>query len=390
MNQEKKAERKTGPDTSSYRAATVRASMVYRVCRPVEALSTSLVIDKVERMAMRYDKTILGPNDDGRRLDRVLRRLLPQVPLSRIFRALRSREITVSGHRVHGDTRVREGDVIEIAESVHGARRREPDERPPALPGTAADLADRIVFENEHVLVVAKRLGELTHGPDSLEERVRTYLGSRPSAGVSFRPGPAHRLDRTTTGLVVFGISLRGAQAAAAAFRDGAIRKRYVGLFEGRLAPARWDDLLDRDRRSRITRPVTPEESPTRTGPKDARGAPGKGEDLARRALTVVEPMAAGRNHTIGIIRTLTGRTHQIRAQAALHGCPLAGDRKYGSAERGPFLLHAASLTVASPDAGLGFTHLWTELPEAFRERVVSEFGLETADRIIGIIGRPL
>ncbi len=321
-------------------------------------------------MGTRYDRTILGSNDDGRRVDRILRRLLQDVPLSRIYRAMRSGEITVNGRRVRGDTRVSEGDAIELAESLHGRRTVDrtgvPDGR---TGGDGSSLSRRIVHEDNDLLVVNKRRGELTHGAGSLETAVHAYLAGRPTDGVSFRPGPVHRLDRNTSGLLVFSLSLRGAQAAAAAFRDGTIGKRYVALFEGTLTAGTWDDLLGRDRAQRVTRRVE-----------------GTASDTGLRAVSKVEPIAASATHTLGLVRITTGRTHQIRAQAGIHGHPLAGDRKYGSTEAGPYLLHAASLTVAQPHEGIGFSYLYADIPDSFRTRVEEHFGTHALQRLDAIL----
>ncbi len=290
--------------------------------------------------------------------------------MSRIYRAMRSGEITVNGRRVQGDTRVYEGDAIELAESLHGrptAVRK--SDSGTGVKGDGSSLAGRIVHEDDDLLVVNKRRGELTHGPGSLDAAVHAYLAGRPTNGVSFRPGPTHRLDRNTSGLLVFSLSLRGAQAAAAAFRDGTMLKRYVALFEGVLAADAWDDLLSRDRAHRVTRQ-----------------AGGAASDPGMRALSRVEPIAINATHTLGLVRIATGRTHQIRAQAAIHGHPLAGDRKYGSTESGSYLLHAASLTVAHPREGIGFSHLYARIPEEFRLRVREDFGPHALQRLDTII----
>ncbi|MFW5688013.1 MAG: RluA family pseudouridine synthase [Spirochaetota bacterium] len=325
-------------------------------------------------MSTRYHTTTLGANDDGRRLDRVLRKALPGIPLSRIYRALRSREITVNGRRVRHDTRVSEGDTLEIADSVSGARistdaaARRPSGTREGTREEAAHrrrIASRIAYESDDLLVVAKERGELTHdGAGSLEERMRAYLEGKVAGGLSYRPGPVHRLDRNTSGLVVFGVSLAGAQAATTALQDGTLVKEYVAILEGRADAATWVDRLERNRASGVT----------------MRGA----GDSGKRAVTRVDPFATSNGATLALVRIETGRTHQIRAQARLHGHPLLGDRKYGSTARGPYFLHAAALEAVGPAReSLGFHRVYAEPPQAFRERIVDLFGPEALESVV-------
>ncbi|MFW5777511.1 MAG: pseudouridine synthase, partial [Spirochaetota bacterium] len=158
---------------------------------------------------------------------------------------------------------------------------------------------------------------------------------------------------------------LAGAHRAGAALSAGRLEKRYLALVEGRLRPARWEDRLERD------------ESSLTTGPAAAGSGATHGTDTGRVAVSVVEPVVADRDATLAVIRIETGRTHQIRAQAALHGHPLAGDRKYGGHGRSAYLLHAASLT-APRESDLGFEHLEAPLPAAFAERIERVFGAGT------------
>ena len=353
-------------------------------------------------VSTRFERITLGPNDDGRRLDRIVRKALPRVPLSRIYRALRSREIRLNGSRARADTRVHEGDLLEVAATVRDAAIREDTSagRAPRAGGAAsggtqpAAARPEVVLETDHLLVVVKDAGELTHGEDSLETRVRDYLRARLAPGVSFRPGPVHRLDRNTSGLVVFAASLRGAREASRALKEGALLKRYVALLEGDLRPAPgtrrtgteqasgeesghelvWRDSLQRNRSERTTRRARHSDAGKRSGADQ----PPRGKEAVSR----VEPVAWTGELTLALVRIETGRTHQIRAQCELHGHPLAGDRKYGATSRGPYLLHAGSLT-ATPDAGeLGFHHLWMPPPERFEQRIAHEFGLAAVDRL--------
>ena len=97
------------------------------------------------------------------------------------------------------------------------------------------------------MLAVNKPRGWLVHGPGSMEDAVRLHLEGRP-ASLSFRPGPVHRLDRNTSGLILFAASLPGASTLSALLREGRVDKLYLAVLDGRLErPAVWADELERD-----------------------------------------------------------------------------------------------------------------------------------------------
>ena len=341
------------------------------------------------RVPPRFVSITLGPNDDGRRIDRVARKAFPQLPLSRIYSALRSGEIRLNGRRIKGDVRVKAGDSLDVRERLAGGAPGGPsvDARSTgSLPhGEAAGLPTpdihqldgRIVHESPHLLVVAKQRGELVHGPDSLGTLVQSYLARSMAPGVSFMPGPVHRLDRNTTGLVMYAASLRGAQEMSKALRGHRVQKIYAAVLTGAVAEhQRWDARLTRDPR-------------TRRSDEASHG---------QTAVTLVSPVASGRNASLVVARIVTGRTHQIRAHASVNGTPLLGDRKYGGLPfAGGYILHAGALTVTEPNEGFeaaegsDFVHLWTPLPTSAEARVRNLFGeaaLSALYELLSIPGR--
>ena len=172
---------------------------------------------------------------------------------------------------------------------------------------------------------------------------MRTSLAGRITDSLAFTPGPLHRLDRNTSGLIMFSRSLRGAQQFTEKLRQRRLVKLYLAVLQGRISERlRWEDPLLR--REGVTVRDTRE------------GSPGRTEVL---------PLVTEAGHTLAVIRIHTGKTHQIRAQAAHHGHPLTGDVKYGGQPRpGGFRLHAwRLLDPATPPL---FPPLTADPPEGF------------------------
>ncbi|MDR1909220.1 MAG: RluA family pseudouridine synthase [Spirochaetaceae bacterium] len=267
---------------------------------------------------------IAGPDDEGRRLDRLLRKALPHLPLSRIHRLLREGRVLVNGGAAAASLRGPPAALISLPGPAAPA--------PPAGQGGGGTVGraafPEILWKGRDLLALNKPAGLAVQGPGpALDGLVREYLADKLPPSLSFRPGPLHRLDRPTSGVIMFPLSLRGAQAFSGLLRDHRIVKRYLALAEGLIeGPETWEEDLFRDTGRRMT-------LPRREG------------EAYRRALTRAAPLGSSRGRTLLLLELETGRTHQIRAQAALHGHPLAGDRKYGGGPLpGGLLLHALSL----------------------------------------------
>jgi 23S rRNA pseudouridine955/2504/2580 synthase len=275
----------------------------------------------------------VATDDQGRRLDRLLRKALPSLPLSLIHRLLREGRILVDGRPQGAAFRVRVAQEIAVPRTEHA---------PPRPAPQAGTL--RILYESADFLVLNKEAGLLVHGAGtSLDALVQAYLGPKLPPSLSFRPGPLHRLDKPTSGIVVFSASLKGARWFSALLQEGGIHKQYLALVEGEITePGIWEDRLFRDRGARKTL-RSPQGKPART-----RYSP----------LADGSASAGGPSYSLLVLEPETGRTHQIRAQAAAHGHPLGGDAKYGGrplpaapARQGqvpPFMLHAWKLALPS------------------------------------------
>jgi 23S rRNA pseudouridine955/2504/2580 synthase len=319
-----------------------------------------------------------GADDGNRRLDRILRKALPGYPLSALHRLLRQGRVLVDGRPAAPGDRIRAGAVISVPGIAPVPRHRFP---PPVSPGLA------VLWQGAGLIILNKSAGMAVHGPGGMDALVRAYLAAVLSPSLSFRPGPLHRLDKPTSGIIVFSTGLEGARRFSALLRERRLIKSYLALAEGRLETGDvWRDDLVRDTDAK----------------KSFTGAArrGGGDSQSRPALTRVRPLAANAAYTLLLAEIETGRTHQIRAQAAARGHPLAGDIKYGGrpldgGERGRhgggFFLHAWKLELRETPPLSGADALppfpgpiTAPAPGAFRERVRALFGDDAAGLISG------
>jgi 23S rRNA pseudouridine1911/1915/1917 synthase len=193
-------------------------------------------------------------------------------------------------------------------------------------------LSPVILFEDTHLLVLDKPAGLLSQGEhtgdENLVDWLRQYLG-RPYVGL------IHRLDRNTSGIMVVAKRTKSAQRLTESLQAGKIERTYLAWLEGKLTPGphRWAHSLRKDEARNITQVV-------KSGGKEA--------------VLTVTPQTFGlwddMPLTLAEFKLETGRSHQIRVQAAHERFPLLGDRKYGA--RGDFgrpALHSHHLVFEHP-----------------------------------------
>lgn len=312
---------------------------------------------------MDFTHTTLGKNDNGRRLDRVLKRLFAGQPASFWQAALRKNLIYVNGKKASASLRIAEGDTLSVA-TVLLSKNQQEEYEPKMVP--TADMVQRlpILFKNEHILVLNKPAGISVQKPQknapALDDVVKALYKAEAPHSISFMPGPLHRLDRQTSGVLVFSQSLLGAQWFTNGMKAHTYTKEYVALVEGRfLQRERWEDHIDtagkRTKSGFFTVHIEPQQE--------------------ANAYTTAIPLKEGwlEQATTKIPVTLTkyiietGKKHQIRAQSAFHGHPLVGDTAYRSRIQLPlpvscgFLLHAHKLTFGAENQ-LGLPE-WVEAP---------------------------
>ena len=292
----------------------------------------------------------------GRRLDRILRKALPDMPLSRIHRLLRKGLIMVDGKPAGPDARVMAGSVISVPAL--------PVEPPPDFGYSPPVAGISVLWEGDGLLFINKPAGIPVHGQNSLDTLARAYLRDRLPRSLSFRPGPLHRLDRPTSGVIAFSTSLEGARMFSALTRAGRIKKQYAAILDGTLTTAAFcAEPLARDKEARKTF-ISPE------------GRPGN---------TRFVPLSVRAGYSLVMAEIRAGKAHQIRAHAAFLGHPLSGDTKYGGGfQQGGLFLHAYFLEFPSSDNS-GIRRVRAPLPLRFRARLAALFG----ERAAGLLSSP-
>lgn len=203
-----------------------------------------------------------------------------------------------------------------------------------------ADIQDRILYEDNHLLIFNKRSGEIVQADktedEALNGTLRAFIAQRDAKPGAVFLGVVHRLDRPVSGAVVFAKTSKALERINKAFREGAIHKKYWALVGNR--PEKDEGLLVHYLTRNEDKNKTYASRTPKPGSKEAR--------LGYKLLQSTE------RYFLLEITLYTGRHHQIRAQLAAIGCPIKGDLKYGAPRSNPdgsISLHARSVRFIHP-----------------------------------------
>ena len=282
---------------------------------------------------------ISAPSNGGR-LDHVLVEALGDLSRSRIQRLIRQGEVQVNGQPIlKTGFKLEGGEQIEIR-------------IPPPVPSTLTPepIPLDVIYEDSNLIVVDKPPGMVVHPSAGHESgtMVHAVLAHAPDlqgVGEVRRPGVVHRLDKDTSGLILFAKNDAAQQALQEQFKDRTVKKTYLALVDGHppTPTGRIETEIGRDEKNRKRMAVVQD---------------GKG----RAAVTLYKTLEEFEGHTLVEVHPLTGRTHQIRVHLAFLGCPVSGDRVYGHRRRSlPVerqMLHASQIEIVLPGETLPRTFL--------------------------------
>lgn len=220
------------------------------------------------------------------------------------------------------------------------------------------DVEDRILYEDNHIIVFNKRAGEIVQGDktgdEALAETLKAFIAQRDSKPGHVFMGVPHRLDRPVSGVCLFAKTSKSLERLNAMLREGSIHKTYWALTANR--PQKEEDTLtdflvknEKQNKSYVSRD-------------------GKEARLHYKLIGNTE------RYFLLEIELFTGRHHQIRCQLSHIGCPIKGDLKYGAKRSNPdggISLHARNIRFIHPvsktevDVTAPVPDTWISLPDS-------------------------
>ena len=259
---------------------------------------------------------LITKENSNQRIDKFIRKFLNEAPLSLIYKTFRKKDIKINGKPVKENYILCEGDVLRVYISDEKINEFN---KPKDISKINCSL--NIIYEDQNILIVFKPKGILTHGDGTekrmtLSNQVLSYLynkGEFKNDGSSFTPSPCHRLDRNTSGLVIFAKNVISSQIIMEKLKTHEeITKKYLLLVKGQTEKSgEIDAPLKKDESSGFVKVAS-----LNNGGKSAK--------------TIYKTLSFSSDYSLVEATLVSGRTHQLRVHFSYIKHPIVADSKYG------------------------------------------------------------
>ena len=209
------------------------------------------------------------------------------------------------------------------------------------------DISSRILYEDNHYLIINKRSGEIVQGDktndEPLSETLKCFIAQRDKKVGNVFMGVAHRLDRPVSGAVLFAKTSKGLERINALIREGRLNKTYWALTQ------KPDYQITIGEQKELRNFMSRDEKANKSFIFKGKGGPPK---ECKEAVLRYRVLKQTDNYLLTEVELLTGRHHQIRCQLSNVGMPIKGDLKYGarrSNRDGSISLHARKIEFVHP-----------------------------------------